>query len=58
MKHLQYKGKRKTSTHHLRLIRWSEDGYPPIDLSNEFDAVIELIMNYRRLEDELRKNDR
>lgn len=26
-----------------RLIKWANDGYPPLDLSNEFKAVIELI---------------
>jgi hypothetical protein len=33
----------------LRLIRWANDGYPPINLSEEFSAVIDLIKEVRRL---------
>lgn len=32
-----------------RLIRWANDGYPPIDLSKELDAVLELIKAYQSL---------
>ena len=29
-----------------RLVKWHMDGYPPIDLSQELDAVLELIRRY------------
>jgi len=32
-----------------RLIRWANDGYPPIDMVNEVDAVLELIKAYKAL---------
>jgi len=33
----------------LRLIRWAQDGYPPIDLRNEFQAVLDLIKEVCKL---------
>lgn len=33
-----------------RLIKWANDGYPPIDLNNELGAVIELIKAFKELE--------
>lgn len=38
--------------HPLRLIRWANDGYPPIDFSNEGKAIIELIRDYQSIEQE------
>ena len=40
--------KHKASDHPIRLMRWAEDGYPPINLSEEFDAIRQLI-NYTGL---------
>jgi hypothetical protein len=33
-----------------RLIKWANDGYPPINLNNELKAVTELIRAYKELE--------
>jgi hypothetical protein len=34
---------------HLRLMRWADDNFPPIDLSKELPAVLELIREIRTL---------
>jgi hypothetical protein len=36
----------------LRLIRWADDGFPPIDLSKEAKSVLELIKEVRELREE------
>ena len=41
----------------LRLIRWANDGYPPIDLHNEFNAVLDLIQEVKRLRKLLKAKD-
>lgn len=33
----------------LRLVRWFNDGMPPIDLSNEAPAVLEIIRAYLQI---------
>ena len=33
----------------LRLIRWANDGFPPIDFSNEAPAILELIRGYQAI---------
>ena len=47
----------KETKHKLRLIRWSNDGYPPIDLRNEFKAVLDLIKEYKILERQLKPQE-
>lgn len=42
----------ENNKHKLRLIRWAKDGYPPIDLSKEYEAIINLVHDYSRLENE------
>lgn len=37
----------------LRLVRWADDNYPPIDLSNELPAILELIKEIRLLRKQL-----
>jgi hypothetical protein len=37
----------------LRLMRWADDNFPPIDLSNELPAVLELIKEVRKLRKEM-----
>ena len=32
--------------HKLKLVRWAQDNYPPIDLNNESEHVRELIQEY------------
>ena len=39
----------KGSKDKLRLMRWSDDGYPPIDLRNETGNVVDLIQEVRQL---------
>ena len=34
---------------HLRLMRWADDGFPPINLQEELKAVLELINEIRFL---------
>jgi hypothetical protein len=36
----------------LRLIRWANDGFPPIDLNNETNAVLHLIKDYKKIKAE------
>ena len=33
-----------------RLIQWSNDGYPPMKIHEEIDAVLELINSYKKIE--------
>ncbi len=33
----------------LKLIRWANHHYPPIDLSNELSSILELIEEVKRL---------
>jgi len=39
----------------LKLLRWAEDGFPPIDLNADFRAVIDLIHAYNKLKNQKRK---
>ena len=41
--------KAKKTTEKLRLMRWANDGYPPIDLQNEFQAVLDLLDEIKKL---------
>lgn len=38
-----------TPTENLRLIRWANEGFPPIDLSGEADSILALIREYKSL---------
>lgn len=49
MKNKNYIMKTKKTTEKLRLMRWANDGYPPIDLNNEFEAVLELLDEIKKL---------
>lgn len=41
--------KRKKEVSKLRLERWYDDGFPPIDLHNEVKAIIELVQEIKKL---------
>ncbi len=40
----------------LKLLRWAEDGFPPIDLNKDYKAVIDLIHAYNKLKNQKRKS--
>ena len=37
----------------LRLIRWANDGYPPNDLNDSWEDIVDLIKEIRRLREEV-----
>jgi hypothetical protein len=43
----------KTKPHHIKLIRWYDAGFPPIDLSEQFNSIKELIRYAKELEKQL-----
>lgn len=45
--------KTKGKPHHIKLIRWYDAGFPPIDLSNEMKSIVELVVYAKGLENKL-----